>query len=89
MPIATNKLKMRFLEVTEETQMLLLEVTEDSELAQCNSGTASCEDTFYVLLLPTLEGPFRAAMQGTPANELEFCIESGKWITVNYQYVIC
>ncbi|EPS63233.1 hypothetical protein M569_11554, partial [Genlisea aurea] len=48
-----------------ETQLLLLELREKSD------------DAFYVLLLPVLEGQFRATLQGNPANELEFCAESG------------
>ncbi|KAL7098370.1 hypothetical protein ACP275_09G013200 [Erythranthe tilingii] len=49
-----------------ETQMLLLEVKEES-----------LDNTLYVLLLPVLEGAFRATLQGTSANELELCVESG------------
>lgn len=49
-------------EIPIETQMLLLEV---------NGGQS------YVLILPVLEGQFRATLQGNSANELEFCVESG------------
>ncbi|XP_051136757.1 probable galactinol--sucrose galactosyltransferase 2 [Andrographis paniculata] len=48
-----------------ETQMLLLEETDPAG------------DTFYVLLLPVLEGKFRATLQGNSSNELELCVESG------------
>ncbi|KAL1178451.1 hypothetical protein V6Z11_A03G098400 [Gossypium hirsutum] len=48
-------------DIPAETQMLLLEV----------------ENKFYVLILPVLDGQFRTSLQGTPDNELEFCIESG------------
>ncbi|CAI9112857.1 OLC1v1013357C2 [Oldenlandia corymbosa var. corymbosa] len=61
-------------EIPIETQMLLLEVTENSEVAQ--SEFLSSEDTFYVLLLPLLDGRFRASLQGSPADELKFCIDS-------------
>lgn len=33
--------------------------------------------TFYILVLPLLDGQFRASWQGTVVNELELCIESG------------
>ncbi|XP_074287624.1 putative galactinol--sucrose galactosyltransferase 2 [Silene latifolia] len=63
-------------EVPVETQMLLLEVKEESvildEGVEPSSGL-----TTYVLLLPVLEGPFRASFQGTSSNELQFCVESG------------
>ena len=64
-----------------ETQMLLLEATEDSVLHgddEISSETSTCDDnTFYILLLPVLDGQFRTSLQGTSANELQFCIESG------------
>lgn len=60
-------------EVPMETQMLLLEAREDSPL---DAGAAS-DNTYYILLLPVLDGQFRATLQGTPANDLQFCIESG------------
>ncbi|PIN23071.1 Galactinol--sucrose galactosyltransferase [Handroanthus impetiginosus] len=60
-----------------ETQMLLLEVREESAVCDNNFSGQADGNTFYVLFLPVLEGQFRATLQGTPANELEFCIESG------------
>ncbi|CAA0818082.1 Probable galactinol--sucrose galactosyltransferase 2 [Striga hermonthica] len=61
-----------------ETQMLLLEVRLES-VAVCddNLSVKNGHNTFYVLLLPVLEGQFRASLQGNSANELEFCVESG------------
>ncbi|KAL2459498.1 putative galactinol--sucrose galactosyltransferase 2 [Forsythia ovata] len=64
-------------EIPIETQMLLLEVKEVSAVYDDDSARQSVDDTFYILLLPVLEGQFRASLLGTPANELEFCIESG------------
>ncbi|KAK9726693.1 hypothetical protein RND81_05G231100 [Saponaria officinalis] len=63
-------------EVPVETQMLLVEIKEKSVLLDEASESSSTQ-TFYVLLLPVLEGPFRASLQGTPSNELHFCVESG------------
>ncbi|KAI8018053.1 putative galactinol--sucrose galactosyltransferase 2 [Camellia lanceoleosa] len=59
-------------EIPMETQMLLLEIREESIPGDETSG-----NTFYILLLPTLDGPFRTSLQGTSSNELQFCIESG------------
>ncbi|PIN27052.1 Galactinol--sucrose galactosyltransferase [Handroanthus impetiginosus] len=60
-----------------ETQMLLLEVREESAVCDDSFSGQADDNTFYVLFLPLLEGQFRATLQGTPAHELEFCIESG------------
>ncbi|KAJ8553957.1 hypothetical protein K7X08_024635 [Anisodus acutangulus] len=64
-------------EIPMETQMLLLEVKEESGLCDGDSLPLSAEKTFYVLLLPILEGPFRATLQGAHSNELQMCVESG------------
>lgn len=58
-------------EIRLETQMLLLEVKEESALCDRDSLPLSADKTFYVLLLPILEGPFRATLQGTRSNELQ------------------
>ncbi|KAG8378714.1 hypothetical protein BUALT_Bualt07G0014000 [Buddleja alternifolia] len=60
-----------------ETQMLLLEVREKSATCDDSSSGQSADNTFYVLLLPVLEGQFRATLQGSCADELQFCVESG------------
>ncbi|XP_044324882.1 probable galactinol--sucrose galactosyltransferase 2 [Triticum aestivum] len=52
--------------VPAETQMLLLE----------KRGNGA-EDAGYALMLPALHGDFRASLQGSPENELQFCFESG------------
>ncbi|CAN4088020.1 unnamed protein product [Withania somnifera] len=53
-----------------ETQMLLLEVKEENALCDRDSFPLSAEKTFYLLLLPFLEGPFRATLQG--AHQMSF-----------------
>ncbi|CAM0904155.1 unnamed protein product [Alopecurus aequalis] len=50
--------------VPAETQMLLLETRDGA-------------DAVYALMLPVLEGDFRASLQGTPQDQLYFCFESG------------
>lgn len=60
-------------EIPMETQMLLLEATGKSV-----HENSSSENTRYILLLPVLDGHFRATLQGSPSNELQFCVESGK-----------
>ncbi|XP_058193857.1 probable galactinol--sucrose galactosyltransferase 2 isoform X2 [Rhododendron vialii] len=64
-------------EIPMETQFLLFEAKEESALCDENSSVPTTEDTFYILLLPVLDGPFRTSLLGTPSNELHFCIESG------------
>lgn len=63
-------------EVPLETQMLLLEAKEESGLLD-NATESTTDHTLYILVLPVLEGAFRASFQGTPTNELQFCVESG------------
>ena len=64
-------------EIPMETQMLLLEAREDSSLVDEDSFDAPDENKFYILLLPVLDGSFRASLQGAASNELQFCVESG------------
>ncbi|XP_054814635.1 probable galactinol--sucrose galactosyltransferase 2 [Prosopis cineraria] len=54
-----------------ETQFMLIESKND--------GGADLENsqTIYTVLLPLLEGPFRAVLQGNDKNEIEICLESG------------
>ncbi|PUZ47661.1 hypothetical protein GQ55_7G184500 [Panicum hallii var. hallii] len=57
--------------VPAETQMLLLESRDEA-------GSAAAEGSaVYALMLPVLDGDFRASLQGSPQNELQFCFESG------------
>ncbi|XP_057717722.1 probable galactinol--sucrose galactosyltransferase 2 [Arachis stenosperma] len=53
-----------------ETQFMLIE-SNDSEIDEDNSAT------IYIVMLPLLEGQFRAVLQGNDKNELEICLESG------------
>ncbi|CAN6235384.1 unnamed protein product [Urochloa humidicola] len=55
--------------VPAETQMLLLESRDAAAAAE---GGA-----VYALMLPVLDGDFRATLQGSPEDELQFCFESG------------
>ncbi|CAA6659572.1 unnamed protein product [Spirodela intermedia] len=64
-------------DIPPETQMLLLEVSEDSTLED-EAVDSSSDDTFYILVLPVLDGDFRASLQGNSDNELQFCVESGQ-----------
>jgi len=54
-----------------ETQFMLIE-SKDSKDNQENSPTV------YTVLLPLLEGQFRAVLQGNDKNEIEICLESGE-----------
>ncbi|KAL9266268.1 putative galactinol--sucrose galactosyltransferase 2, partial [Drosera capensis] len=63
-------------EVQLETQLLLLEAKEESALEDDDSEQKG-DSTFYILFLPLLEGQFRVTLQGSPENELQFCVESG------------
>ncbi|XVE56685.1 hypothetical protein DITRI_Ditri04bG0030500 [Diplodiscus trichospermus] len=57
-------------DIPAETQMFLLEARKDTNMQDA-------KNSFYVLILPVLDGPFRTTLQGTPDNQLQFCIESG------------
>ncbi|KAL5192078.1 putative galactinol--sucrose galactosyltransferase 2 [Glycine soja] len=67
-------------DVPMETQFLLLEAREESALEDelsSDSEEPTTENSCYILFLPVLDGQFRATLQGTQSNELQFCIESG------------
>lgn len=66
-------------EVPVETQMLLLKVAEESALTDESSTDSENERSLYVLILPVLDGVFRATLQGTSENELQLCVESGQF----------
>ncbi|CAI5520231.1 unnamed protein product [Closterium sp. Naga37s-1] len=55
-------------EVPNETQFLLLETDRDSQ---------SSIEPVYVVMLPLVDGSFRAAIQGSSDDMLEICSESG------------
>ncbi|TVU40062.1 hypothetical protein EJB05_13510 [Eragrostis curvula] len=58
-----------------ETQFMLIEVPPTG------AGEDDADDTntkpVYVVVLPLLEGQFRSALQGTDADALQVCVESG------------
>lgn len=56
--------------------MLLLEAREDT-IVEDGVDLTTPENTFYILILPVLDGNFRASLQGTSMNELQVCVESG------------
>ncbi|KAG1327927.1 putative galactinol--sucrose galactosyltransferase 6 [Cocos nucifera] len=60
----SQKMGDRGRDVPHETQFLLLESKDG-------------EETVYTVLLPLIEGPFRACLQGNARDELELCLESG------------
>ncbi|PON85233.1 Glycosyl hydrolase [Trema orientale] len=64
-------------DVPAETQMLLLEAREDTIVPDGNSEQKDSM-TFYIPVLPLLEGKFRGSLQGTVVNKLELCVES-RW----------
>jgi len=62
-----------------ETQFMLIESKGTTE------GDSEDAPTIYTVLLPLLEGQFRAALQGNEKNELEICLESGDNAVVTNQ----
>lgn len=70
-------------EVPIETQFLLIEAHEGSDIdGGINNGIGGenqggAGGATYVVLLPLLEGDFRAVLQGNDQNEIEICVESG------------
>jgi len=67
-------------DVPMETQLLLVEAREESALeTEFSSDSEATEEVnaSYILFLPVLDGAFRATLQGTALNELQFCVESG------------
>lgn len=58
-----------------ETQFLLSEAKEESIIQ--NDLELITNTTLYVLLLPVLNGQFRATLRGMPTDELQLCLESG------------
>lgn len=73
-------------EVPIETQFLLIEAHEGSDIdGGINNGIGGenqggAGGATYVVLLPLLEGDFRAVLQGNDQNEIEICVESGMWL---------
>lgn len=78
-------------EIPMETQMLLLEVGEESVLGVVvdDEPPATGQNKFYVLVLPVLDGTFRTTLQGTASNELQFCYESGWFLSQTTRGFYC
>lgn len=57
-----------------ETQFMLIESKETIEGDEQEDAP-----TVYTVLLPLLEGQFRAVLQGNDKNEIEICVESGEY----------
>jgi raffinose synthase len=78
-------------DVPMETQLLLLEARQESALKDdFSSDTEDPEEvnTSYILFLPVLDGAFRATLQGTALNELQFCVESGSSVRFYFAYML-
>ncbi|XP_028761539.1 probable galactinol--sucrose galactosyltransferase 2 isoform X1 [Neltuma alba] len=69
----TNRMGTCGKDVPLETQFMLVESRDEHSR------------TIYTVLLPLLEGQFRAVLQGNPKNELEICLESGDDTVVTNQ----
>lgn len=61
-----------------ETQFLVVEICDETHLEDGDKDEAQHNSAVYVVFLPTLEGDFRAVLQGNEQNEIEICLESGK-----------
>ncbi|KAL2534843.1 putative galactinol--sucrose galactosyltransferase 6 [Abeliophyllum distichum] len=59
-----------------ETQFLLLETKAESHLESDNN------EIVYTVILPLIEGPFKACLQGNDKDEVELCLESGDSETI-------
>ncbi|XP_010278962.1 PREDICTED: probable galactinol--sucrose galactosyltransferase 2 isoform X2 [Nelumbo nucifera] len=69
----TQRMGMCGKDVPLETQFMLIE----SKDGTVEGGDQEDSPTIYTILLPLLEGQFRAVLQGNEKNELEVCLESG------------
>ncbi|KAG8100323.1 hypothetical protein GUJ93_ZPchr0013g36255 [Zizania palustris] len=58
-----------------ETQFMIIEVPAPAIAGDVSDAAAG--EPVYVVMLPLLEGQFRAALQGNDRDELQICIESG------------
>jgi hypothetical protein len=54
-------------------QILLLEYTSEA-----GSAAATERGSLCALMLAVLDGGFRASLQGSPEDELQFCFESSE-----------
>ncbi|AET00866.1 putative alpha-galactosidase [Medicago truncatula] len=65
-------------EIPFETQFLLIEAHKGCDIeGGIDNGEQDQDGSTYAVLLPLLEGDFRAVLQGNDQNEIEICVESG------------
>ncbi|KAI5432687.1 probable galactinol--sucrose galactosyltransferase 1 isoform X1 [Lathyrus oleraceus] len=65
-------------EIPVETQFLLIEAHKGCDFdGGIDNGEEEHDGSTYAVLLPLLEGDFRAVLQGNDRNEIEICVESG------------
>ncbi|CAI8587081.1 unnamed protein product [Vicia faba] len=65
-------------EIPVETQFLLIEVHKGCDIdGGIMDGEEDHDGSTYAVLLPLLEGDFRAVLQWNDRNEIEICVESG------------
>ncbi|VFQ97481.1 unnamed protein product [Cuscuta campestris] len=55
-------------------------------LAELKDGTGEEDEEAYCVLLPLIEGKFRASLQGNSGDEVELCLESGDPDTVGSEF---
>ncbi|KAF8731896.1 hypothetical protein HU200_015841 [Digitaria exilis] len=60
-----------------ETQFMLLEVPSAGDGHDGGDDLAAGDAPVYLVMLPLLEGQFRAALQGNEDDQLQICFESG------------
>ncbi|CAA2972149.1 probable galactinol--sucrose galactosyltransferase 6 [Olea europaea var. sylvestris] len=69
----TQKMSDKGRDIPMETQFLLLE---------SKNGSSDNNEIIYTVILPLVEGPFKASLQGNDKDEVELCLESGDMKTV-------
>lgn len=71
-------------EIPFETQFLLIEAHKGCDIeGGIDNGEQDQDGSTYAVLLPLLEGDFRAVLQGNDQNEIEICVESGMYSSNN------
>ncbi|CAN6696467.1 unnamed protein product [Malus baccata var. baccata] len=72
----TQRMGNRGQDVPFETQFLIVETKDESHFGEGSKDGAD-QSAAYTVILPILEGDFRAVLQGNELNEIEICLESG------------
>lgn len=69
-----------------ETQFLMVEARQGSHFEHGSQDKSAA----YAVILPILEGDFRAVLQGNNRDELEICLESGTFLDLTFHnYCFC